>query len=83
MAASADNVPVGVIQQAFDDSVISVGELARRMDWVRVSPDVRRAKRALGRTQSGGNRPPQKSVTYKRAVELIDAMGLEPVDYGL
>lgn len=83
MAIRADNVAVGVIQRALDDAGISESELARRLGWFRSQPNVDKIRRALGKHQSGGGKPRQKSVTYDRAVELIDAMGLEPVDYGL
>lgn len=85
MGARADNIPVEVIQRAFADSGLSQNEVARRMGWVRSpTPNTDRVRRALGIKPTSGSRPKkQTSVTYERALELIDAMGLEPVDYGL
>lgn len=78
-----DSVPVENIQKALDDSGLTQSEVARRMGWFRTQPDIARVRRAIGKHPSGGTRPLQKHVTYDRAVLIVEAMGLDPVDYGM
>lgn len=83
MARPADCVPVETIQKALADSGLSVNEVARRLGWYRTIPHTVKVRRALGIVKSGGSGVKQEAVTYNRAVQLIDAMGLDPVEYGL
>lgn len=77
-------IGVEVVQQALADSGITISELARRMGWVHTRPNLTKTNRALGRSKaSGSHEGAIKSVSYERAIALIEAMGLEPVDYGL
>lgn len=79
----SDSVAVETMQRALADSGLSQAQVARNLGWYRNAPDTDKLRRALGLLQSGGSRPKQKHVTYERALLLIEAMGLDPVDYGL
>lgn len=78
-------VPVAVLQEAFVDSGTPAPDIARALGWTRVVPDTSRVYRQLGiaATQSHGRAVKQATVGYDRAVELVRAMGLDPVDYSL
>lgn len=76
-------VPVDTIRQALKDSGMSQRELARNLGWFRYQPNTDKVRRSLGLAGSGGGKPRQSHVTYERALELIEGMGLDPVEYGL
>ena len=76
-------VPTEVLRRAFADSRLTPGEVARRMGWLR--PDSQRVRRYLGLSPQWYQGSPYQARTtsYHTAVELVRAMGLDPVDYGL
>lgn len=80
---ATDRVSVEVLQQARQDSGLSITELARRMGWIRTTPDSSRMRKQLGLADQAAGRRPIKSVTYERAIAMLEAMGFDPVDYGL
>ena len=88
-----DLVPVAPLREAFQDRPhLSAGDLARNLDWCRSRPgygvripDRTRVKRALGLMpyRSNGRTLVRKSVSYERAVELAEAMNVDPYEVGI
>lgn len=79
-------IPVQVIQRAYEDSGLSYGEIARRLGWVvQGQPDDSRVARRLGlrKYRQRGRVYRSRYATYDTAAKLIRAMGFDPVDYGL
>lgn len=61
---------------------VTAGAVARCLGWTK--PDTGRVRRAIGASSSytyAGERRPILSTSYDRAVEIIRACGLDPVDY--
>jgi hypothetical protein len=92
MALSVDDsVPVEVIRDAIQASGVSWSELARRLGWFRLRagrsvPDDMRVRRHLGLHPSyshGAVYPRQRRVGSERAVELLRAANIDPMDVGL
>jgi len=79
---SRGEVPTDVLQRAFADSGLSKSEVARRMGWIVERPDARRVSARLGLIPHSPGRRSTRA-DYETAVNLIHAMGLDPVDYGL
>lgn len=82
MKTQDDLVDCKIVQQALTDSGISMSELARRLGYITPKPDFQKTARRMGLTPHHGTHY-QKQMGYERAVDFIQAMGLEPVDYGL
>jgi len=78
-------VPVGPLREAFLTSGISAAELARRLGWTR--PDTVRVARQLGLRHNHhghGSRPYLRETTsHERALEILEALGIDPVDADL
>lgn len=77
-------MPVETLQRALDDSGLTASQLAARLGWY--SANASRVRRQLGlkpHQKTGGQRVPQRRVPYSRAVEIVRALDLDPVDYGL
>lgn len=85
MRAREDQVEVAVIAKALKDSGLTKTEVARNMGWFKTIADTTKLRRAIGEKPwyYRGNKQFQKHVRYDRAIELIEAMGLDPTDYGL
>lgn len=83
------DVPVEPLREAFLRSGVSAYELAIRLGWTRAEPsrrpDVTRVKRSLGLMpyRSNGRRMVRRKVRYERAVELADAMNVDPYEVGI
>ena len=81
-----DNVPVEVLQKAFEDSGLSLRELAYRMGWSdypnRGGYATQRVQRILGMKSwyKNGKIFLQKTVTPRLAKKLAEAMGFDPVE---
>lgn len=81
--AAHREVPVQPLQEAFRRSGLTAAELARRLGWYR--PDSVRVARQLGLISNGGrghgSRPDmRKTMSRAKALEILDALGLDPVD---
>jgi len=78
-------VPIAPLREAFLRSDTSVQELARRLGWMR--PDGYRVQRQLGiRPGSNGHGYPareRETMSYERALEICEALGIDPVDVDL
>jgi hypothetical protein len=75
-------VDVAKLQQALKRSGLSKSELARRMNWMRVKPDVHRVNQYFGLERlSNGER--RKKVTYEVALKLCKALNSSPIDLGI
>jgi hypothetical protein len=90
----AARVAVDVLQAALVDSGLTLVEVARQLGWTRrragatngeTDVDLTRVARRLGLKPwtSRGKTYVQKTVPYEAAVELIRAMDVDPVDYGI
>lgn len=82
------DIPTQILREALERSGMTVVELARALDWNdnRGFPDTHRLRRQLGLSwqQDGrGYRTYRRTVNYQRAVEIIQAMGFDPVDFDL
>jgi hypothetical protein len=82
-------VPNEPIRAAFEASGLRVSDLARRLEVERSNgqPDVTRVRRMLGlypgyRAADGSLRK-QRHLKAEKAVEVIRALHLDPVDFGL
>lgn len=88
-----DLVPVEPLREAFNDRPhLSAGALARNLGWYRKrsgwsvrKPDITRVKRTLGLMpyRSNGRVLVRTHVQYHRAVELAEAMNVDPVEVGI
>ena len=78
-------VPVAPIAEAFARSGVTASELARRLGWVR--PDTTRVRRQLGQLPDFNGRgypiTPRETMSYTRALEIAEALGIDPVDLNL
>ena len=76
-------VPVDGLREAFERSGLTSGELARRLGWTK--PDGYRVYRQLGLTphHSRGHVEFRQTMSYDRALEIANALGVDPVDVGL
>ena len=78
-------VPVESLRLAFVASGMSKSEVARRLGWTR--PDTARLSRQLGLTSDQNSRtdPARRraTVSLERAYEILEALGIDPVDVGL
>lgn len=75
-------IPVEKLLRAFNKSGLSKSELARRMGWERVKPDVHRVNQYLG-MEAGSNGEKRKRLTYKVALRLCEAMNADPFECGV
>lgn len=80
-----DLVSNGPLREAFMRSPLSQSELARRLGWMRVTPDYVRVRRALGLKRDNAGAPSRwrREIDYDTAVSMCRAMGVDPVDVGL
>jgi hypothetical protein len=86
-----DRVPNAPLREAFERMDLSLPELACRLGWERQAHrsrtkvgDTSRVRRALGYAPSAGTRSyNQEFIKYDTAVQIVRAMGLDPVDYGI
>ena len=73
------------IREAFERSGVSASELALRLGWLR--PDSARVSRQLGiafdRNGHGSPIRNRGMMSYERALEICEALGIDPVDVGL
>ena len=77
-------VPVDGLREAFERSGLTSGELARRLGWTK--PDGYRVYRQLGLTAHHTHRGRveyRQTMSYRRALEIAQALGVDPVDVGL
>jgi len=78
-------VPTDLIRSVFEQSGVSASELARRLGWLR--PDSARVSRQLGITfdRNGHGSPIRNrgTMSYERAIEICEALGIDPVDVDL
>jgi len=77
-------VPVAPLRKALLESGVSTSELARRLGWVR--PDSSRVARQLGilsNVDSTGRSYVRETTSYERALEICEALGIDPVDVDL
>lgn len=77
-------VPTETLRRAVEDSGLALSEIARRMGWFRA--DDSRVKRAIGLQAAyrhNGQSRRIQSTNYNKAVDLVRACGLDPVDYDL
>jgi hypothetical protein len=84
----SDNVPLEPFQRAFAESGMTVSELARRLDFVHTVPNIDRTRRLLGLrpdtdSRVGKRKRPRSRITYRNAVKLADALGLDYTDVGV
>jgi hypothetical protein len=83
---AGDEVPIAPFRDAFLASGLSYSELARRMGWTLVKPDVQKVRRQLGLAGSQGlvyNDKPREFMHYDIAVKLAEALDIDPVEVGL
>lgn len=84
---SSDFVPTRLVREAFERSGLSAAKLAERMGWLwggrGDSPRVKRALGLIPQRSGNGEQARARTMRYRRAVEMITAMGLDPTDYGL
>jgi hypothetical protein len=88
-----DLVPVELMRQALQDTDLPRDRVALNLGWYydkgRTEGDVRRLERALGNaphTKRIGMTTREywpRTVEYPTAVRMVEAMGLDPLDYGL
>lgn len=84
-------IEVEVLQRAFRDSGMSKAAVARELGWTRGPKngvgDTSRFARAIGLAPWSrlirGECRYCATTRYERAVMIVQAMGLEPADYGL
>jgi transposase-like protein len=79
-------VDIAQFRDAYLRSGMKISELARRLGYMRTIPHVQKARKAIGLEpdRSGSGRVGlRKSVTYKQAVKLCDALGLDYTDVGV
>jgi hypothetical protein len=78
-------VEVADLQEAFRRTGMTKCELAHRLGWMR--PNVDKVNRYLGFRPDSGSRgvrkEPRQRLSYEVALELADAMDVDPVDVGL
>jgi hypothetical protein len=72
-------IDVRPFREAFEQSGLSLSEIARRCGWTRV--DQPRAGRALGFHRDHGEY--RQRLRYETAVALMEALDLDPIDVGL
>ena len=70
-------VPTARLRKAFERSGMSKCQLARRLGWMKIVPNIYRLDLCLGYR---GN---QKTVRYETAVQLCEAMNADPYDIGV
>ncbi len=88
-----DLVPVAPLREAFEERPhLTAGDIARNLGWWRkrsgwevASPDITRVKRTLGIApyRSNGRTLVRTQIQYHRAVELAEAMNVDPVEVGI
>lgn len=96
IAPARENLlPNAPIREAFEESGLSAGDVARRIDWVVQRPrprfepgvgDSARLKRSLGLMDSidkHGVRRRQTTINEETAAAIVEALGLFPADVGL
>jgi hypothetical protein len=85
-------VPVAPLRSAFLRSGVSAYEVAARLGWTRRGryigheiPDTSRVKRTLGLKpyRTNGRNVVRQRVTYDRAVEVADAIGVDFHEVGV
>ena len=78
-------VQTELLRQALRRSDISLGEIARRLGWVKVKPDVSRISRTLGYTpsESRGRRYYRETMSEELALEIIEAANLDKSDFDI
>lgn len=84
-------VPVEPIRRAVLGSPLTLSEVAYACGWVRPPrpgetrsyADTARLKRALGMIGSGRYMRPNQAMRQRTALNIIQALGHDPVDYGL
>lgn len=76
-------VPVENLQAAFRKSGITKAELARRLGWTRVVPNLKRVNFALGFETQTATGKKQERVTYETALRLCRAMDADPFEVGV
>jgi hypothetical protein len=84
-------VDLAPLREAFLRSGLTAGDVARTLGWTRTNygrrvNDSGRVKRYLGISpcQGGGQAPRlRERCSYKTAVMLAEAIGVDPVDVGL
>lgn len=78
-------VPTEALRRALEMSGITAAELARRLGWMR--PDSMRVNRQLGvipgSNGHGYGSRRRETVTLERAYEILEALGVDPVDVDL
>lgn len=90
-AGNPGEVPNAPLRDAAEAHADSFGDIARRMGWtIRGKGDSSRLKRTLGlypavSTSKAGVRyeKPVRAVRYETALLIVDALGADPVDFGL
>jgi hypothetical protein len=92
---SEDWVPTAPLREAFERSGLSVCELARRLDWWhhtsdgnggrRRAPDTMRVARQLGIKPTHSRRKVhlRQAMRYERALEIAEAIDVDPHEVGL
>lgn len=75
-------IPVEKVREAFERSGLSKCELARRMGWMKVVPNIHRVSQALGQERDSTGKKRQR-LTYALAARLVEAMGVSPFDVGI
>ena len=82
-------IPVAPLRAAFLRSGMKRTDVARVLGWTdsRGCPDGQRFARAIGLVATphgrGYGMQYRQTTSYERAVELAEAMGYDPVDFGL
>lgn len=76
-------VPVENLQRAFRKSGLTQAELARRLGWKRVVPNVKRVRQCLGFETQTATGKKQERVTYETALRLCQAMNADPFEVGV
>lgn len=75
-------VPVENLQRAFKKSGLTKCELARRLGWTKVVPNVHRVSETLGlQIQTSGKK--RRRVTYETALRLARAMNADLQEVGV
>ena len=80
-------IPVDRMRHAWEVSEVSLSELARRLGYMRSNgkPDTSPVRRSLGMhaEYKNGRKYYQQTVSYEKAADIIIALGLDPIDYGV
>lgn len=80
-----DEVPVAPLREAFLRSDMTAGDLARALGWMKA--DHQRVARQLGlQHDTNGHGSPTRSrgtMSYNRAVQIAEALGIDPTEVGL